>query len=49
MLSEIFILRLEAMVRAANASAPRRSDTRFVPVKPSVSTTKNSEQAGKQA
>jgi hypothetical protein len=49
MLSEIFILRLEAMVRVANASAPRRSDTRFVPVKPSVGPAKDSEQAGKRA
>ena len=49
MLSEIFILRLEAMARAAAASAPVRSDARFVPIKPSASPTKDSEPAGKQA
>jgi hypothetical protein len=37
MLSEIFMLRLEAILRASNALAPGSSDTRFVPIKPSVS------------
>jgi hypothetical protein len=37
MLSEIFMLRLEAILRASNALAPGSSDTRFVPIKTSVS------------
>jgi hypothetical protein len=49
MLSEIFILRLEAMLRASNAWALGTSDTRFVPIKPLVSSAKDSQQAGKQA
>jgi hypothetical protein len=46
MLSEIFMLRLEAILRA-NAPAPGSSDTRFVPFKPPVSPTKDQQQAGK--
>jgi hypothetical protein len=49
MLSEIFILRLEAILRVSNAAAPGVSDTRFVPIKPPVSPPKDSQQAGKQA
>jgi hypothetical protein len=45
-LSEIFMLRLEANLRASNAPAPGTSDTRFVPIKPPAST-KDSQQAGK--
>jgi hypothetical protein len=47
MLSEIFMLRLEAVLRASNAPALGNSDTRFVPIKPPVSPTKDSQQAGK--
>ena len=46
MLSEIFMLRLEAILRA-NAPAPGGSDTRFVPVKPPASPTKDQPQTGK--
>jgi hypothetical protein len=46
MLSEIFILRLEAVLRASSAQNPGSSDTRFVPIKPPVSPTKDSQQAG---
>jgi hypothetical protein len=49
MLSEIFILRLEAILRASNAPARGISDTRFVPIMPPVSPPKDSQQAGKQA
>jgi hypothetical protein len=45
MLSEIFILRLEAMLRASNMSAPRSGDTRFVPIKPPESPAKDQQQA----
>jgi hypothetical protein len=48
MLSEIFMLRLEAILRASNVSAPGGSDTRFVPIKPPVSPPKDP-LAGKQA
>ena len=48
MLSEIFILRLETILRV-NAPVPGSSDTRFVPIKPPVSPTKDPQQAGKQA
>jgi hypothetical protein len=48
MLSEIFILRLETILRT-NAPAPGVSDTRFVPIKPAVSPAKDPQQAGKQA
>ena len=47
MLSEIFILRLEAILRAANAPIPASIDTRFVPIKPPARPTKNLQQAGK--
>jgi hypothetical protein len=46
MLSEIFILHLEAILRA-NATVPRRSDTHFVPVKPPMSPTQD-QAAGRQ-
>jgi hypothetical protein len=49
MLSEIFMLRLEAILRMSSAPALGSSDTRFVPIKPPVSPTKDSQQAGKQA
>jgi hypothetical protein len=49
MLSEIFMLRLEAILRASNASAHSSSDTRFVPIKPPVNPAKDPQQAGKQA
>ena len=49
MLSEIFILRLEAILRASNAPTLGISDTRFVPIKPPASPAKDSRQAGKQA
>jgi hypothetical protein len=48
MLSEIFILRLEAMVRASNMWTPGNSDTRFVPIKPPESPPKDQQQAGKK-
>jgi hypothetical protein len=47
MLSEIFVLRLEAILRRSNAPAPDSSDTRFVPIKPPVSRTKDVQEAGK--
>ena len=47
MLSEIFVLRLEAILRASNAPASGSSDTRFVPIKPPVSPTKDGQQTGK--
>jgi hypothetical protein len=37
MLSEIYMLRLEAMLRAPNAPAPGGGDPRFVPIKLSMS------------
>jgi hypothetical protein len=49
MLSEIFILRLEAILRASNPPTFGVSDTRFIPIKPPVSPAKDSQQAGKQA
>jgi len=48
MLSEIFMLRLEAILRTSNAPALGSSDTRFVPIKPPVSPSKDVQQAGKQ-
>jgi hypothetical protein len=48
MLSEIFMLRLEAILRTSNASAPSSSDTRFVPIRPPVSPAKDPQPAGKQ-
>jgi hypothetical protein len=47
MLSEIYILRLEAILRASNAAIPGSSDTRFVPVRLPASPTKDPRQAGK--
>jgi hypothetical protein len=47
MLSEIFVLRLEAILRTSNAPASGSSDTRFVPIKPPVSLTKDAREAGK--
>jgi hypothetical protein len=48
MLSEIYMLRLEAILRASNAPVPgSNSDTRFVPIKSPVSPTKDLRQAGK--
>ena len=47
MLSEIFILRLEAILRASNAPAPTGPDTRFVAIKPPVRSAKDLQQAGK--
>jgi hypothetical protein len=47
MLSEIFMLRLEAILRALNVSAPSNSDTRFVPIRPMASPTPNLQQASK--
>jgi hypothetical protein len=49
MLSEIFILRLEAMLRVSNAFAIGRSDTRFVPIKHPVGPAKELQPAGKSA
>jgi hypothetical protein len=48
MLSEIYILRLEAILRASNAPVRgSNSDTRFVPIKLPVSHTNDLQQAGK--
>jgi hypothetical protein len=47
MLSEIFVLRLEAILRASNAPASGISDTRFVPIKPPVNPPKDAQQATK--
>jgi hypothetical protein len=47
MLSEIYMLRLEAMLRASNEPDPGRSDTRFVPIKPPESRAEDLRQAGK--
>ena len=44
MLSEIFILRLEAILRAPIAPATGNSDTRFVPVRPPMSRAKDAQQ-----
>jgi hypothetical protein len=49
MLAEIFMMRLEAILRASNAAGIGTSDTRFVPIKLPVSPAKDSQQAGKQA
>jgi hypothetical protein len=49
MLAEIFMMRLEAILRASNAPGTVSSDTRFIPIKLPVSPTKDSQQAGKQA
>jgi hypothetical protein len=34
MLAELFVMRLETILRASNPPAPRNGDTRFVPFKP---------------
>jgi hypothetical protein len=47
MLSEVFILRLEATLRASSAPATGSSDTRFVPIKPPVGPAKDLQPAGK--
>ena len=47
MLSEIFILRLEAVLRASTAPAAGKSDTRFVPVKPPVGPANDPQHAGR--
>jgi hypothetical protein len=47
MLSEVFMLRLEAILRASKAPASGSSDTRFVPIKPPASPPKDVQQAGK--
>jgi hypothetical protein len=47
MLAEIYMLRLEAIFRTSNGPTLGVSDTRFVPVKPPVSPTKDLRQAGK--
>jgi hypothetical protein len=47
MLSEIFILRLEAILRASTAPATGNSDTRFVPIKPPVNPAKDPQLAGR--
>jgi hypothetical protein len=47
MLSEIYMLRLEAILRASNAPAPGRNNTRFVPIRPPVPAAEQLQQAGK--
>jgi hypothetical protein len=47
MLSEIFILRLEALLRASNEPSPASIATRFVPIKPPASPIKHLQPAGK--
>ena len=47
MLSEIFILRLEAILRAPIAPGTGISDTRFIPIRPPMSPAKNMQQGGK--
>jgi hypothetical protein len=46
MLSEIFLLRLEAIIRTSSAPPPGR-DTRWVPIKSPVSPDKEPQQATK--
>jgi hypothetical protein len=46
MLSEIFILRLEAILRASMAPATG-SNTRFVPIKPPASPARDLQHAGR--
>jgi hypothetical protein len=41
MLAEIFILRLEAVLRSSSAPPAGNSDTRFVPIKAAVSRAKD--------
>jgi hypothetical protein len=47
MLSEIFILRLEATLRALPAPGIGNSDTRFVPIARTMSPAKVTQQDGK--
>jgi len=48
MLSEIFMLRLEAILRTSNPPTLGTRDTRFVPAKaPPASPTKDTQQTGK--
>ena len=47
MLSEIFILRLEAILRAPIAPGTGISDTRFVPIKQPTSPANDMQQGGK--
>jgi hypothetical protein len=47
MLSEIFMLRLEAIIRTSNESPSGSSNTRLVSIKLPVSPTKDSQQTGK--
>jgi hypothetical protein len=47
MMSEIYILRLEAVLRASSAPATSSSDTRFVPIKLSARSAKDAQPAGK--
>ena len=49
MLSEIFFLRLEAALRAANAAATGSSEIRFVPAKLPASPAREPLQAAKSA
>jgi hypothetical protein len=47
MLAEIFILRLEAVLRSSIAPPTGNSDTRFVPIKPPVSRAQDLPHAGR--
>jgi hypothetical protein len=47
MLSEIFILRLEAILRASTAPTTGKSDTRFVPVKPPLGPANDAQLVGR--
>jgi hypothetical protein len=47
MLSEIFILRLEAILRAPIAPGTGNSDTRFVPIRPPMNRAKDTQPDGK--
>jgi hypothetical protein len=47
MMSEIYMLRLEAALRTTTAPAAGSSDTRFVPIKRPASSSKDSQPAGK--
>jgi hypothetical protein len=47
MLAEIFILRLEAVLRSSIAPPTGNSDTRFVPIKPPVNPAKDPQLAGR--
>jgi hypothetical protein len=49
MLSEIFILRLEAILRASSAAAPDPGHTRFVPIAPPVSLAEDLREPGNPA